>query len=169
MNEEPHSDSGANLDPLNWHSLVPRGIGCSTIFSTTSSKSASARYGNQSQIACAPVLVHRYPRRRTDLAVVHQEFMRDILSYSAGNSHPGFMGWVHGGGNPAGMLAEMLAAGLNASLGGRDHAPIEVERQIVRWVRELFGFPVNGPGARGRHRKATAHAPVTLSQKKPRR
>jgi hypothetical protein len=97
MNEEPHSDSGANLDPLNWHSLVPKGIGCSTIFSTTSSKSASARYGNQSQIACAPVFVHRYPRRRTDLAVVHQEFMRDILPYSAGNSHPGFMGWVHGG------------------------------------------------------------------------
>ncbi len=46
--------------------------------------------------------------------------------------HPGFMGWVHGGGTPVGMLAEMLAAGLNANLGGRDHIPIEVERQIVR-------------------------------------
>ena len=30
------------------------------------------------------------------------------------------------------MLAEMLAAGLNANLGGRDHAGIEVERQIVQ-------------------------------------
>ena len=34
-----------------------------------------------------------------------------------------------------GMLAEMLAAGLNANLGGRDHMPIEVERQIVEWTR----------------------------------
>jgi aromatic-L-amino-acid decarboxylase len=60
--------------------------------------------------------------------------------------HPGFMGWVHGGGNAAGMLAEMLAAGLNANLAGRDHAPIEVERQMVQWMRELFGFPERASG-----------------------
>ena len=66
-----------------------------------------------------------------DLADVHDEFMRHILPYATGNVHPGFMGWVHGGGNVPGMLAEMLAAGLNANLGGRDHMPIEVERQIV--------------------------------------
>ncbi len=81
-----------------------------------------------------------------ELSVVHDEFMRDILPYSNGNVHPGFMGWVHGGGNAAGMLAEMLAAGLNANLGGRDHAPIEVERQIVRWMIELFGFPKTASG-----------------------
>src|SRR4029077_11396691 len=60
--------------------------------------------------------------------------------------HPGFMGWVHGGGNPAGMLAEMLAGGLEPKLGGRDHVPIEVERQIVQWVRQLFGFPETASG-----------------------
>ena len=48
------------------------------------------------------------------------EFMRDVLPFATGNVHPGFMGWVHGGGTPVGMLAEMLAAGLNANLGGRD-------------------------------------------------
>jgi aromatic-L-amino-acid decarboxylase len=56
------------------------------------------------------------------------------------------MGWAHGGGNVAGMLAEMLAAGLNANLGGRDHVPIEVEKQIVLWMRELFDFPVSATG-----------------------
>jgi len=86
------------------------------------------------------------PSAPTDLATAHEEFMRSVLPFATGNSHPGFMGWVHGGGNPVGVLAEMLAAGLNANLGGRDHMPIEVERQVVRWVRDLFGFPETATG-----------------------
>src|SRR4051812_28012759 len=45
------------------------------------------------------------PTTPTDLAVVHDEFMRSIMPFSNGNAHPGFLGWVQGGGNPAGMLA----------------------------------------------------------------
>ncbi len=86
------------------------------------------------------------PTSPADLAAVHDEFMRDILPYATGNVHPGFMGWVHGGGTPVGIVAEMLAAGLNANLGGRDHVPIEVERQIVHWMRQLFGFPESASG-----------------------
>jgi aromatic-L-amino-acid/L-tryptophan decarboxylase len=86
------------------------------------------------------------PHKPASLASLHDTFMRDILPYSVGNAHPAFMGWVHGGGTPVGMLAEMLAAGLNANLGGRDQIPIEVERQVVRWVRELFCFPDTASG-----------------------
>ena len=86
------------------------------------------------------------PEAPSDLAAVHQRIHAHILPYATGNVHPGFMGWVHGGGTPVGMLAEMLAAGLNANLGGRDHVPIEVERQIVRWMRQLFGFPESATG-----------------------
>jgi glutamate/tyrosine decarboxylase-like PLP-dependent enzyme len=86
------------------------------------------------------------PQKPADLASIHRTFLDDILPYSVGNAHPGFMGWVHGGGTPVGMLAEMLAAGLNANLGGRDHIPLEVERQVVRWVRELFHFPDTASG-----------------------
>src|ERR1039457_6922642 len=45
-----------------------------------------------------------------------------------------------------GRFAEMLAGGLNANLGGRDHAPIEVERQILLWIREMFRFPETASG-----------------------
>ena len=86
------------------------------------------------------------PEAPSDLAAVHQEFLRNILPYATGNVHPGFLGWVHGGGTPVGMLAEMLAAGLNANLGGRDHIPIEVERQITSWMRRIFGFPESATG-----------------------
>ena len=86
------------------------------------------------------------PAKPMPLAEVHAAFLQDVLPYAVGNCHPGFMGWVHGGGNPAGMLGEMLAAGLNANLGGRDHMPIEVERQIARWMAGLFGMPETASG-----------------------
>ncbi len=86
------------------------------------------------------------PRQACDLDEVYREFADFIAPYATGNVHPGFMGWVHGGGTAVGMLAEMLAAGLNANLGGRDHVPIEVERQIVEWTRAMFGLPVGASG-----------------------
>src|SRR5471030_3116946 len=86
------------------------------------------------------------PRQPCDLGQVYREFTDFIVPYATGNVHPGFMGWVHGGGTAVGMLAEMLAAGLNANLGGRDHIPIEVERQIVEWTRQMFGFPDGASG-----------------------
>ncbi|MGA9527426.1 MAG: pyridoxal-dependent decarboxylase, partial [Terriglobales bacterium] len=86
------------------------------------------------------------PLAPTDLVDVHREFMNYILPFAVGNAHPGFMGWVHGGGTPVGMLAEMLAAGLNANLGGRDQIPVEVERQIALWMRDVFGFPGTSAG-----------------------
>ncbi len=88
----------------------------------------------------------RSPLTEKTLAEAHAEFMRDVLPYAVGNVHPRFMGWVHGGGTPVGMIAEMLAAGLNANLGGRNQAPIEIERQVMRWVRDLFGFPETASG-----------------------
>jgi glutamate/tyrosine decarboxylase-like PLP-dependent enzyme len=80
------------------------------------------------------------------LEAVHQDFLRTVLPFAGGNAHPGFMGWVQGAGTPVGMLAEMLAAGLNGNCGGRDHAPIAVERQISDWVRHWFGLPQTAAG-----------------------
>ncbi len=86
------------------------------------------------------------PRAPQALEDIHAQFLNNILPYGSGNTHPRFMGWVQGGGTVPGMLAEMLAAGLNANLGGRDHAGIEVERQLVQWVREMFAFPESSSG-----------------------
>src|SRR5271167_2518278 len=86
------------------------------------------------------------PRAPSDLGEIYREYSQFIAPYATGNVHPGFMGWVHGGGTVVGMLAEMLAAGLNANLGGRDHMPIEVERQIANWAREWFEFPNSASG-----------------------
>ena len=86
------------------------------------------------------------PHDLGSLAKAYESFTENVLPYAIGNAHPGFMGWVHGGGSVVGMLAEMLAAGLNANLGGREQMPIVVERQIVQWMRELFEFPTSASG-----------------------
>lgn len=86
------------------------------------------------------------PRRPSSLSETYATFRQLIEPYATGNTHPRFMGWVHGGGNAVGMLAELLAGGLNANLGGRDHAPIELERQVIRWAAEMVGFPPDAAG-----------------------
>ncbi|QOF93921.1 cytochrome D ubiquinol oxidase subunit I [Novacetimonas hansenii] len=77
---------------------------------------------------------------------LYARFQELVVPYSTGNVHPGFMGWVHGGGTAIGMLSELLAGGLNANCGGRDHAPIEVEREVIRWAAQICGFPTDCSG-----------------------
>ncbi len=86
------------------------------------------------------------PHEGLDFAGVIDIFRSSILPYGTGNLHPLFMGWVHGAGTPYGMIAEMLAAGLNANCGGRNHIGIDVERQIARWAAEMFGYPADASG-----------------------
>ncbi len=86
------------------------------------------------------------PREASDPEAVYEEFRQLVLPYATGNVHPRFMGWVHGGGNAIGMLAELLAGALNANLGGRDHAPILVERQVIAWATEMLGLPAETSG-----------------------
>jgi len=86
------------------------------------------------------------PRAPQDLADVLEIFDRAIVPYANGNRHPLFLGWVHGAGTPVGMVAEMLAAGLNSNCGGRNHIALDVERQVVRWAAEMLGFPDSASG-----------------------
>ena len=91
-------------------------------------------------------LLEPVPTGPTPLARVYDDFRELILPYATGNIHPGFLGWVHGSGTPTGMLAEMLAAAMNANVGGRDHGAVYVERQVIEWCRTLFGFPEGASG-----------------------
>jgi glutamate/tyrosine decarboxylase-like PLP-dependent enzyme len=61
-----------------------------------------------------------------------------------GNGHPRFFGWVNSPPAPIGIVAELLAAGLNPSCAGGDHAAVYLERAAVRWLMELVGFPTEG-------------------------
>jgi len=71
-------------------------------------------------------------------------FEQHILPHAMGNQHPRFAAWVNPAAAPIGMLAEFLAAVMNPSTAGSDHAAIYLEHCTVRWLMELIGFPVKG-------------------------
>lgn len=81
------------------------------------------------------------PREGVGAAAAYEAFVRDVLPYPNGNLHPRFFGWVQGNGTPLGMMADMLAAGLNPHLAGFNHAPALVERQVLDWLATLMGMP----------------------------
>ena len=86
------------------------------------------------------------PREPQTLDSVYRDFTQNVLPYPTGNIHPRFFGWVHGSGNPAGALADFMAAVMNSNVGGREHAAVYVERQVIRWFCNLFEFGEGGSG-----------------------
>ncbi len=86
------------------------------------------------------------PRQGQPAADVYQTFLDSIVPYSMGNDHPRFWGWVMGNGSPLGMLADMLASGLNPNMGGGDHAGVMVEHQVINWCKAMFDLPQDASG-----------------------
>jgi len=60
------------------------------------------------------------------------EFARDVEPYPFGNGHPRFYGWVNAPPSVMGIFAEALAAAMNPSVAGGNHAATYVERQVLR-------------------------------------
>lgn len=71
-------------------------------------------------------------------------FQTEVMPWPMGNGHPRFFGWVNSPPTAIGIVAELLAATMNPSCAGGDHAAIYLERATVRWLMELMGFPTEG-------------------------
>jgi aromatic-L-amino-acid/L-tryptophan decarboxylase len=73
-------------------------------------------------------------------------FIRDIEPYPFGNGHPRFFGWVNSPPAVLGIFAEALAAAMNPSCAGGNHAAIYVEREVINWFKQIVGFPPESMG-----------------------
>jgi len=89
---------------------------------------------------------HPLPRLSATAESVYEDFKQQVLPYNKNNIHPRFWSWVEGGGSPFGMMADMLASGMNPNLAIGNHAPVYVERQVIAWSKEIFGFPSTAGG-----------------------
>lgn len=77
---------------------------------------------------------------------IYEDFRQFIAPYPMGNIHPRFWGWVMGGGTPFGMLAEMLAAGMNSNVCVGEQSAMYVEQQVVKWCKQMLGYPAGASG-----------------------
>jgi aromatic-L-amino-acid decarboxylase len=78
---------------------------------------------------------------------VYEEYLRYILPYQLGNTHPRYWGWITGCGTVMGMFAEMLAAGTDAVSGSFSYMSNNyVEIQVLDWFKELLGYPISASG-----------------------
>lgn len=66
-----------------------------------------------------------------------------LLPYPMGNNSPRFFAWVNSPAAPIAILAELLAAGVNPSVAGGDHAATYIEHAVLRWLKELMAFPMD--------------------------
>ena len=69
---------------------------------------------------------------------------RSIMAHPMGNGHPRFFGWVNSPPAVLPIITDLLAASMNPSCAGGDHAAIYLERCAVRWIMELVGYPTEG-------------------------
>src|SRR5262249_9581097 len=76
----------------------------------------------------------------------YQDFVQHVLPYPLGNIHPRFWSWVCGTGTAGGMLAEMLAAGMNSGVHGAAQSAVKVEQQVLNWCKQIMGFPQSASG-----------------------
>jgi aromatic-L-amino-acid/L-tryptophan decarboxylase len=76
----------------------------------------------------------------------YEDFVQHVQPYPLGNIHPRFWSWVCGTGTAGGMLAEMLAAGMNSGVHGAAQSAVKVEQQVLNWCKEIMGFPRSASG-----------------------
>ena len=86
------------------------------------------------------------PESGREADAILDTFAREIVPYPFGNGHPRFYGWVNSPPVVLGIFADALAAAMNPSCAGGNHAAIYVEREVINWFRQILGFPFGSMG-----------------------
>ena len=134
--------SNASLDPSDWP--CARAIAHQTLASTLDSIELTRERLVWQPIPAdvrSAITDEPCPIDGQSLSDVCADAFSYVVPYSRGNMHPRFWGWVMGEGTVGGVLADMITAAININAGGCTHSAVLVERTVVRWMRQVFGFP----------------------------
>lgn len=86
------------------------------------------------------------PQNPSSLEAIYEDFKTNILPYNKGNVHPRFFSWVQGTGTAMGMMADMLASGMNPNVAIGEHAAMYIDKQVIEWTKQMMGFPESASG-----------------------
>jgi aromatic-L-amino-acid decarboxylase len=146
MKKAPELLEEETLDPVDWASLKELGHRMlDDMFDYLRSSRQRPAWKKPTKFALSS-MQHPLPQLPQDAAEVYEHFFTQILPYNTENGHPRFWSWVQGGGTPLGMLADMLASGMNTNVSIGDHMPMYVEKQVIEWSKEMMGFPQQAGG-----------------------
>ena len=113
------------------------------------SASIQSRLRNpQSEVREALEASRALPEAGTDPGALLQNAADLLFSHSLFNGHPRFYGYITSSAAPIGILADLLAAAVNANVGAWKLAPMatEMEVQVIRWLAEFIGYPADCGG-----------------------
>src|SRR5260370_573778 len=144
MNAPSPSSIGSRLIARIWHGVTEaaRADEYADYLERTGAKECRAPPGNRGVYGLRRITQHR----ATSAAQVYDARERVVLPHPSGDIHPGFGGWVTGTGTPVGMLAGMLASGMNPQGAEFDDSSAVVENQVIAWLVELLGLPAGTHG-----------------------
>jgi glutamate/tyrosine decarboxylase-like PLP-dependent enzyme len=135
-----------NLDPQDWDALRSLGHRMLDDMLDHIRDASSKKVWTPTPSTVIDALHQPLPQKPQPAEEVYADFSRLVLPYNINNAHPRFWGWVQGGGTPFGMMADMLASGMNTNVSIGENAPVHVERQVLDWSKEIFGFPKEASG-----------------------
>jgi aromatic-L-amino-acid/L-tryptophan decarboxylase len=146
MKQEPVLANEKTLDPNDWIAMKELGHRMlDDMFEYLQSVRERPVWKKPSAIAVNN-MQQPLPETGQEPEEVYEEFVTQILPYNKNNIHPRFWAWVEGGGTPFGMLADMLASGMNPNVAIGDHMAMYVDNQVIEWSKKMMGFPEEAGG-----------------------
>jgi aromatic-L-amino-acid/L-tryptophan decarboxylase len=141
-----HDRDRETLDPADWDELRSLGHRMLDDVFDDLQRTRSQRVWQRLPDSVKAALRVPAPRSGEAIESVYSSFRENVEPYALGNRHPKFWGWVIGGGTPVGMLSDMLASAMNTNAGGFEQSSAYVEKQVIDWFKEVFGFPSDATG-----------------------
>jgi len=86
------------------------------------------------------------PERGTSADELLDFIESTVFQHPMGNGSPRFFAWGNSPPAPIGIVGDFLAAGLNPSVAGGDHAATYLEHATLEWMRAIVGYPPGGGG-----------------------
>jgi aromatic-L-amino-acid decarboxylase len=80
--------------------------------------------------------------RAQEIVAFFEERIQPYPTFGIG--HPRGFGLVAGGSDPMAVLGSLLSAALNSNCIGGDQSATYLELAVLRWLKELVGFPTEG-------------------------